>query len=91
MFVRQSNHLYETHFVHCEEVENAFNQRKESGEEPTGSRVVEGYVQEARLSRWAAEFNARVITPLVELSQNQQRKKFYAKFFELRPYNYALI
>lgn len=29
MFVRQSNQLYETHFVHCEEINNLFEQRME--------------------------------------------------------------
>lgn len=29
MFVRQSNHLYETHFVHCEEINHLFEQRME--------------------------------------------------------------
>jgi hypothetical protein len=57
MFVRQSNHLYETHFVHCEEINHLFEQRMEFQEEkPNVSRVVEGYVQEARLSRWSADF-----------------------------------
>lgn len=68
MFVRQSNLLYETHFVHCEEVDNVFEQRIHEAEvQESVLRTVEGYVQEARLSRWSVDFNQSVILPLLAL------------------------
>lgn len=39
------------------------------------------------MSKWAVDFNVHVIAPLVHLKQKQ---KFFAKYFELRPYNYAM-
>ena len=58
VFVRQSNHLFETHFVHCEEVNALLQQKAEEAEiKDNVSMIVEGYVQEARLSRWAFDFN----------------------------------
>jgi len=58
VFVRQSNNLFETHFVHCEEVDHALKQRTvETEYEQKVNTIVEGYVQEARLSRWAFDFN----------------------------------
>lgn len=66
--MRQSNLLYETHFVHCEEVDNIFEQRIHEAEvQESVPRTVEGYVQEARLSRWSVDFNESVILPLLAL------------------------
>jgi hypothetical protein len=75
-------------------VDKALQQRRDVfGDQNSDlSRIVEGYVQEARLSRWAVDFNLEIILPMQKLLQDSNiPAKFFVKYFELRPYNYAMI
>jgi hypothetical protein len=104
--------LYEAHNANVEEVERLLqSQHLRTNQSSTDnlnsrisqvsnnvSRLIEGYVQEARLSRWAAEFNSEIVQPLAKSAQGRleehlfgKNTRFYAKFLELRPYSFCFI